>query len=335
MSKLILPNGYQPRLSVLETEIAIKLCKDTFERELASALHLTRVSAPLFVQPSTGLNDNLSGIERPVRFDVKGMDEEVEVVHSLAKWKRLALYRYGFGKGGGLYTDMNAIRRDEDLDNLHSCYVDQWDWESIIQPQLRNESYLRLIVGKIVGALYRTQEIVCSRFPTLDLFLSEDITFISTQELEDRYPSLTAHERETAIAKECGIVFVSQIGGKLKSGKPHDSRSPDYDDWSLNGDIIVWNPVLQRAFEISSMGIRVDAESLDRQLTLAGCDDRRELPYHKMLLEGKLPLTIGGGIGQSRMCMLLLQKAHIGEVQCSVWPDEMIQTCEEHGIHLL
>lgn len=334
-SQLMIPNGYRPRLSILETEIAIKLLKDTFERELASHLHLTRVSAPLFVHPSSGLNDNLNGVERPVQFDINGLPEDVQIVHSLAKWKRFALYRYEFGKGGGLYTDMNAIRRDEDLDNLHSVYVDQWDWESIITPELRNEEYLRMVVGKIVGVLYRTQEVVCTRFPVLDLFLTEDVTYITTQQLEDRYPHLTPFERECAITKECGTVFLSQIGGKLKSGQPHDGRAPDYDDWELNGDILVWNPILERVFEISSMGIRVDPVSLDRQLKLAGCDERRTYTYHKMLLGGELPLTIGGGIGQSRICMLLLQKAHIGEVQCSVWPEDMMQESEKNGIHLL
>lgn len=333
--KLIVPTGYAPKLSVLETEIAIKLVKDTFERELAGALHLTRVSAPLFVHPSTGLNDNLNGVERPVEFDILHLPEGVQIVHSLAKWKRLALHRYGFGKGGGLYTDMNAIRRDEELDNLHSVYVDQWDWEKIIQPVERGEDYLRLVVSQIVGALYRTQEKVCARFPALDLFLQEDITFITTQQLEDRYPGLTPYERECEITKQHGTVFLMRIGGNLKSGRPHDGRAPDYDDWELNGDILVWNPLLERVFEISSMGIRVSPESLDRQLTIAGCDERRELPYHKMLLNGELPLTIGGGIGQSRICMLLLQKAHIGEVQCSVWPQEMMEQCESFGIHLL
>lgn len=333
--ELIIPENYRSKLSVLETEIAIKMVKDTFERELAAALHLTRVSAPLFVHPSTGLNDNLNGVERPVQFDILQLPEEVQIVHSLAKWKRMALHKYGFGKGGGLYTDMNAIRRDEELDNLHSVYVDQWDWESILEPELRNEGYLRVVVGKIVGALYRTQEAVCARFPALDLFLTENITYLSSQELEDKYPGLTPYERECAITKERGVVFLSRIGGKLKSGRPHDGRAPDYDDWELNGDILVWNPVLERVFEISSMGIRVSPESLDRQLTLAGCDDRRALPYHRMLLGGELPLTIGGGIGQSRICMLLLQKAHIGEVQCSVWPEAMVERCEQHGIHLL
>lgn len=333
--KLIIPPGYQSKLSVLETEIAIKLIKDTFEKELAAALHLTRVSAPLFVHPSTGLNDDLNGVERPVQFDVNGSAEEVQIVQSLAKWKRLALYQYGFGKGGGLYTDMNAIRRDEEPDNLHSVYVDQWDWESMVEPELRNEGYLRVIVGKIVGALWRTQEKLCARFPALDLFLTENVTYITSQQLEDKYPGLTPYERECEITRENGTVFLSQIGGKLKSGKPHDGRAPDYDDWALNGDILVWNPVLGRVFELSSMGMRVSPESLDRQLTIAGCDNRRELPYHKMLLEGKLPLTVGGGIGQSRICMLLLQKAHIGEVQASVWPADMIEECGKNGIHLL
>lgn len=333
--QLTIPPQYRSKLSILETEIAIKMVKDTFERELASALHLTRVSAPLFVHPSSGLNDDLSGVERPVQFDILNLPEEVQVVHSLAKWKRMALYQYGFGKGGGLYTDMNAIRRDEELDNIHSVYVDQWDWESILDPKLRSTDYLRLVVSKIMGAIYRTQEQVCSRFPALDLFLTEDITFITTQELEDAYPDLTPYQRECAITKKCGAVFLSKIGGTLKSGQPHDKRAPDYDDWELNGDILYWNPLLERVFELSSMGIRVDPASLDRQLNLANCNHRRELTYHKMLLEGKLPLTIGGGVGQSRLCMLLLQKAHIGEVHCSVWPQEMAEQCEANGIHLL
>lgn len=332
---LILPDSYQSKLSVLETEIAIKLVKDTFERELATALHLTRVSAPLFVHPNSGLNDDLSGVERPVRFDIKNLGDEVDIVHSLAKWKRLALHKYGFGMGGGLYTDMNAIRRDDRLGNLHSVYVDQWDWESMIDEKLRSEEYLRLIVGKIVGAIYRTQEAVCAHFPALDLFLTEDITFISAQQLEDKYPDMTPFERENAITKKHGVVFLTQIGKNLRSGKPHDDRAPDYDDWDLNGDLLVWNPILQRVFELSSMGIRVSPQSLDKQLTLSGCDHRREFTYHKMLLNGELPLTIGGGIGQSRICMLLLQKAHIGEVQVSVWPQDMHDECHEHGIHLL
>ncbi len=333
--KLIIPKGYQSALNIMETEVAIKLVKDTFERELAEVLHLTRVSAPLFVRPSTGLNDNLNGVERPVQFDIMDITEEVQIVQSLAKWKRMALQRYGFSTGSGLYTDMNAIRRDETLDNLHSVYVDQWDWELVIDREQRTTEYLHSVVQKIISALWATQQNLCAQFPQLDNFLTREITFLSTQELEDRYPDLTPYQRECAITKECGTVFLSQIGGKLKSGIPHDGRAPDYDDWSLNGDILVWNPVLDRVFEISSMGIRVDSAALDAQLKLAGCEDRRELTFHKMLLADQLPLTIGGGVGQSRICMLLLQKAHIGEVQASEWPPEMVSYCAQNGIVLL
>lgn len=332
---LIIPESYKPSLGVLETEEAIKLIKDTFERELASELKLMRVSAPLFVSPQSGLNDNLSGVERPVSFDVPSMGEEVEIVHSLAKWKRLALHRYGVERGRGIYADMNAIRRDEDLDNIHSIYVDQWDWEIVIGEEDRNPGFLKDIVTKIFSALDRTGKALCSAFPMVSPFISGDIAFVTTQELEDMYPSLSPREREDEIARKHDAVFVMQIGGKLKSGRPHDGRAPDYDDWSLNGDIIVWNPILNRAFELSSMGIRVDSTALQRQLNLAGCAERSNLPFHKMLLEGKLPLTAGGGIGQSRMCMLLLQNAHIGEVQASVWPKSMIAECENAGIHLL
>lgn len=336
IEKLILPQGYASYLNIIQTEQAIKLIKDTFERKLAEALNLTRVSAPLFVLPSSGLNDNLNGVERPVQFDILDMNEDVQIVQSLAKWKRLALHKYGFAKGDGLYTDMNAIRRDETLDNLHSVYVDQWDWELVIDEAERNMEYLKDLVRKIVGALTDTQAKLCAAFPqTCSSFLTEEVTFLTTQELEDMYPGLPPFERENEITKKHGTVFLMQIGGNLRSGKPHDGRSPDYDDWTLNGDILVWNPILQRVFEISSMGIRVDARALDAQLTARGCDDRRELPFHKMLLNNELPLTAGGGIGQSRICMLLLQKAHIGEVQASVWPEDMIRKCERNGIHLL
>ncbi|HHY53554.1 MAG TPA: aspartate--ammonia ligase [Clostridiales bacterium] len=333
--RFIIPQGYQSRLDLVETQLAIKAAKDIFEKELANALNLIRVSAPLFVRPSSGLNDNLNGVERPVQFDVKDLPEDVQVVQSLAKWKRLALYRYGIAPGHGLYTDMNAIRRDETLDSLHSIYVDQWDWELVINREDRTLDFLYTLVKKIVKALTRTQYRLCQIFPQLDEFLTDDVTFITTQELEDRYPDLQPFERECEIAKEHGTVFISQIGRPLKSGKPHDGRAPDYDDWNLNGDIIVWNPVIQQAFEISSMGIRVDENSLAEQLKMAGCEDRRELMFHKMLLEGKLPLTAGGGVGQSRICMLLLQKAHIGEVQVSEWPDDMVETCAQNGIILL
>ena len=332
----ILPEGYKSKLSLIETELAIKLVKDTFERQLAASLNLIRVSAPLFVRPSTGLNDNLSGIERPVGFDVLDLDEEVQIVQSLAKWKRMALHRYGFENGRGLYTDMNAIRRDETLDCLHSVYVDQWDWELIIDRQDRNPAFLQKIVRKIMAALYHTQTLLCQSFPALGPILSEEaVTFLSSQELEDIYPDLTPFERECAITKKYGAVFLSQIGASLRSGKPHDGRAPDYDDWSLNGDILVWNPVLGRAFEISSMGIRVDEASLAAQLKISGCENRRDMPYHKLLLEGKLPLTVGGGIGQSRICMLMLHKAHIGEVQVSEWPSDVLEECAAQGVVLL
>lgn len=332
---LNLPPEYRSCLSVLETEVAIKLVKDTFERELAERLNLTRVSAPLFVRPETGLNDDLNGYERPVQFDVLDIGCDVQIVHSLAKWKRMALGRYGFAPDTGLYTDMNAIRRDEELDNLHSVYVDQWDWEKAITRESRNFVTLKTTVNDILMALKVTEEKLAARFPQMKPFLPDQCFFITSQELEDRYPELTAKEREDAICKEYGFVFISQIGGTLQSGKPHDGRAPDYDDWSLNGDILVWYELLGRSVEISSMGIRVDAAALERQLKLAGCENRSQLPFHKMLLEKKLPLTMGGGIGQSRICMLLLQKAHIGEVQVSVWPDEMMERCDAHGIHLL
>ncbi len=322
-------------MDILETERAIKLVKDSFERNLAEALCLTRVSAPLFVRPETGLNDDLNGVERPVQFDILELGSDVQIVHSLAKWKRLALQRYGFAPQTGLYTDMNAVRRDEDLDNLHSVYVDQWDWEKIITRDSRNLVLLKDTVRRIVGALLKTEELLCQTYPQIKPFLCPEVTFVSSQELEDRYPELTPKQREDAVCKEHGTVFITQIGGALNSGMPHDGRAPDYDDWSLNGDLLVWYPVLERSFEISSMGIRVDEDSLAAQLKAAGCEDRRELPFHKMLLGGELPLTMGGGIGQSRICMLLLQKAHIGEVQASVWSDQMIEVCTAHGIHLL
>lgn len=301
LSNLILPKDYTSKLDIIETEIAIKLAKDTFERELASALSLTRVSAPLFVQPETGLNDDLNGVERPVQFDVADIHADVQIVHSLAKWKRMALARYGFRADTGLYTDMNAIRRDEELDNLHSVYVDQWDWERVITAEERTMETLQSAVHAIMGVLHKTQAVLTERFPVLDSYIPEEITFVSSQELEDRYPDLTPKQREDAAAKEYGAVFISQIGGALKSGKPHDGRAPDYDDWSLNGDIIIWYPILNRALELSSMGIRVDAEALRKQLAAAGCEERAQLPFHSMLLEGRLPLTMGGGIGQSRI----------------------------------
>ena len=330
----MIPDSYKTRLNGYEMQKAISYIKQTFQSELAEALNLRRVSAPLFVTAQSGLNDDLSGVERPVSFDIPYIKKDAQVVHSLAKWKRLALKRYGFAPGEGLYTDMNAIRRDETLDNLHSVYVDQWDWEKIITPDERNEKYLEETVRAIVGSICRVSEKVNLLFGCT-LSLTRDVYFISSQELEDAYPSLSPDERENEIAKKHKTVFVSKIGGALKSGKPHGTRAPDYDDWDLNGDIIFYNDVLSRAFEISSMGIRVDEKSLDRQLTISGCDYRRALPFHKALLCGELPLTIGGGIGQSRLCMLLLQCAHIGEVQSSVWDEETEKECREKKVVLL
>ena len=333
---LIFPKDYDPRLTIRQTQDAIKYIRDTFQKEIGKEMNLERISAPLFVTRSSGLNDDLNGVERPVSFDMKDLhNEQVEVVHSLAKWKRMALARYGFRADTGLYTDMNAIRRDEELDNLHSVYVDQWDWERVITAEERTMETLQSAVHAIMGVLHKTQAVLTERFPVLDSYIPEEITFVSSQELEDRYPDLTPKQREDAAAKEYGAVFISQIGGALKSGKPHDGRAPDYDDWSLNGDIIIWYPILNRALELSSMGIRVDAEALRKQLAAAGCEERAQLPFHSMLLEGRLPLTMGGGIGQSRICMALLEKAHIGEVQASVWPDSMRNACEGYGIHLL
>ncbi len=335
MNKIYIPEGYRPPLDEYNTQKAIAYIKQTFQEEFASALNLKRVSAPLFVTEQSGLNDNLNGYERPVSFDVPAIGVDAQVVHSLAKWKRLALKKYNFSVGNGLYTDMNAIRRDESLDNLHSIYVDQWDWEKIITRETRTPEYLKLIVNAIVGAICNTNDRLHVRFPQLKIDLCREVSFVTTQELEDMYPDMTGSERESAYVKEHKTAFIMQIGGKLKSGKPHDGRAPDYDDWQLNGDIFFWNDVLGRGVEISSMGIRVDAEALDRQLTLAGCDDRRELPFHKMLLNDELPLTIGGGIGQSRLCMLMMGCAHIGEVQSSIWDSETVRVCEENGIMLL
>lgn len=333
---LIIPKEYKSALGVRETEIAIKQLKDFFESALAKELKLTRVSAPLFVQPETGTNDNLNGVERPVAFDVKDVGGgEVEIVHSLAKWKRMALHRYGFGYGEGLYTDMNAIRRDEELDNIHSIYVDQWDWERVLYKEERNIETLKEIVERIYKVFKETEAYVNGLYTSFEKFLPEEIFFITSQELEDRYPGFTPKEREDAIAKEKGAVFIMQIGGELESGIKHDGRAPDYDDWNLNGDIVFWYPVLGIALELSSMGIRVDEEALERQLKLAGCEGRKELLFHKMLLEKKLPYTIGGGIGQSRICMFFLQKSHIGEVQASIWPQDMIKECEKAEIFLL
>lgn len=335
MSELIFPKNYDPKLTLRETQRAIKLIKDTFQKELALALNLDRVTAPILVKEGRGLNDDLSGVERKVSFTMSQVEGCAEVVQSLAKWKRTALHRYGYREGEGIYTDMNAIRRDDKADNTHSIFVDQWDWEKVIRPCDRNEAYLKHTVRAIVGALSRTKGYINKAYPKLETTLGDEVFFISAQELEDRYPELSDKEREDAVTREHGTVFVMGIGGALRSGKPHDSRAPDYDDWSLNGDILVWDPILGHALEISSMGIRVDAEAMDRQLTLAGADDRRIYPYHQMILNGTLPLTVGGGIGQSRLCMLLLEKAHIGEVQTSIWPDEMIDACEKNGIILL
>jgi aspartate--ammonia ligase len=333
---LTLPQGYQSALDLRQTVTAIKQIKDFFENRLARELNLVRVSAPLFVRPESGLNDNLSGVERPVSFEVKGIGgKKVEIVHSLAKWKRMALKRYGFSCQEGLYTDMNAIRRDEDLGNLHSVYVDQWDWERIISKEDRTEETLKAIVKSIYKVFKDAECFILKKYPELDSYLPGEITFITTQELEDRYPHLTPKEREDAIAREKKAVFIMKIGDRLKSGVPHDGRAPDYDDWELNGDIIFWYPVLERAFEVSSMGIRVDEDALLRQLKLAGCEERKNLTFHQELLKGRLPYTVGGGIGQSRICMFLLNKAHIGEVQSSVWPDDMISACEQANIILL
>ena len=338
MSNLVIPQGYKAPLPNYELQRAIAFIKESFQTNLSNALNLRRVSAPLFVSSDSGLNDNLNGTERPVRFDIPGVGKDAEVVHSLAKWKRLALKRYGFHVGKGLYTDMNAIRRDEDdLDNIHSVYVDQWDWEKIITAEDRNLDYLKNTVRAIVGALRDTQAFLRSVFPQLSVLpeLPGEVTFVTSQELEDLYPDFTAKERENAFVREHPVSFLIGIGGKLRSGKPHDGRAPDYDDWNLNGDLLCWDSINGHAVELSSMGIRVSPESLDRQLTLAGCDDRRELPFHKMLLEGQLPLTMGGGIGQSRVSMLLLGKSHIGEVQVSLWDDSSLTACDAAGVMLL
>lgn len=335
MANLILPEQYDPRLTVRETEHAIKLIKDRFERELASALNLYRISAPLYVRADSGLNDNLNGIERPVSFDIRDLGIEVEIVHSLAKWKRRALQKYGFHPGEGIYTDMNAIRRDESLDNLHSVYVDQWDWELIVTRETRTTGMLQSIVRRIYKCLLLTEDYLAEIYPRLRRYLPREISFITTQELENRFPALTPKQREDAICRELGAVFIMGIGGALASGEKHDGRAPDYDDWSMNGDILIWYPVLNCAVELSSMGIRVDAVSLLKQLELAGCPERATLPFHNMLLTGELPLTAGGGIGQSRLCMLLLNKAHIGEVQASIWPQEMRARCAQAGVNLL
>ena len=335
MNKVIIPDGYQPILNSYDLQRAIALTKEIFQAEFTQTLQLKRVSAPLFVSARSGLNDDLSGKERAVAFDIPAIGADAQVVHSLAKWKRLALKKYGFAVHEGLYTDMNAIRRDEDLDNIHSIYVDQWDWERIIRQEDRNTDYLKATVQSIVDVICDASEALKKAFPQIKVDLCREVSFITSQELENMYPDNTPEEREQLYAKAHKTVFIMQIGGKLRSGKPHGNRAPDYDDWTLNGDIIFWNDVLGIAFEISSMGIRVDPAAMDRQLTAAGCDHRRALPFHKMLLNNELPLTIGGGIGQSRLCMLLIGCAHIGEVQTSLWDDDTLRICTEHNIPLL
>ncbi len=336
MSQVLKPVDYKDALGIMETQLAIKEVKDYFERELARNLHLTRVSAPLFVEPESGLNDNLNGVERPVSFDVREQGgRQFEIVHSLAKWKRFALKKYGFEHGQGLYTDMNAIRRDEDTDNLHSIFVDQWDWEKVIDKSERTEEILKHNVRRVYAALKSTEAYMSSRYDYIGKILPENIFFISTQELEDMYPDKTPRERETEIARQHGAVFIMQIGDLLKSGERHDGRAPDYDDWSLNGDIVVYYPVLDLALELSSMGIRVDEKALKEQLDKAGCPERAEFMFQKALLNGELPYTIGGGIGQSRICMFFLRKGHIGEVQSSVWPEQDVAEAEQYGMRLL
>ena len=335
-SSVLVPKNYESKLSLKETEIAIKKVKDFFEENLSKKLNLTRVSAPLFLESGSGINDNLNGIERPVSFDAKAIDNSnLEIVHSLAKWKRLALHRYGFTAGEGLYTDMNAIRRDEDLDNLHSIYVDQWDWEKVINKEDRNVATLKETVQTIYSVFKDTENYITSLYPMLEKVLPDEISFITTQELEDMYPDLSIKEREDAICREKKAIFLMCIGDKLKSGEKHDGRSPDYDDWHLNGDILFYYPLFDKAFELSSMGIRVDKETLEKQLIKANCQDRKTLSFHKLLLEEKLPQTIGGGIGQSRICMFFLRKAHIGEVQASVWDENTIKVCKENNIDIL
>jgi len=335
MSKLVLPKAYRSHLTLYETQTAIRFIQRNFENYLSAALNLQRVSAPLFVEPQSGLNDDLNGIERPVEFHVQELGSTAQIVHSLAKWKRMALRQYGFPIGEGLYTDMNAVRRDEELDNLHSVYVDQWDWEKVIDLPGRTVEQLKITVEDIVGAICDAQEKLIAVYPALGGKLKRQVTFVTAQELEDLYPDLMPKERESRYVQIHKTVFILGIGDRLKSGIRHDGRAPDYDDWQLNGDILFWNELLQCAFEVSSMGIRVDARALDEQLTKAGADQRRQFPFHAMLLAGELPLTMGGGIGQSRLCMLLLQKAHIGEVQVSVWDEATRCGCAAAGIALL
>ena len=335
MNSVTIPENYQSILTMYETQEAIGIIKGTVQKKLCMALNLKRVTAPLFVDPKSGLNDDLNGVERPASFEIPAAGMEAQVVHSLAKWKRMALYRYDFHVGKGILTDMNAIRRDEELDNLHPCYVDQWDWEKVITAEDRTIEYLQEVVKRIAGVICNALDELKYYYPHLATELKRDVTFVTAQELEDLYPSMTPKERENAYVKEHGTVFIMKIGDKLASGKPHDGRAPDYDDWELNGDLLFWHAPLQCALEVSSMGIRVDAKSLDEQLKKAGCGERRKLPFHKLLLNNTLPLTIGGGIGQSRVCMLLLSKAHVGEVQASIWDKETIAACEAAGIELL
>ncbi len=336
MYQLFVPDNYKPNMTVRETEKAIKFVKDAFQRNFIKNFGFERVSAPIMVRSKTGVNDDLNGVERAVRFDVKEQGGvEAEIVHSLAKWKRIALKKYKFQCGEGLYTDMNAIRRDDSCDNVHSIYVDQWDWEMVICREQRNEDFLKRVVTRIVSTICDTLEETKKAFPVIKLSLKREVKFITTQELLDLYPDKTGHERETLIAKEYGTVFLMQIGAPLTDGKPHDGRAPDYDDWSLNGDILFYNPLIGESLEISSMGIRVDGKTLLHQLEMRGAEDRLHHKYHKGVVSGELPLTIGGGIGQSRLCMLLLEKAHIGEVQASLWPDDMTEDAEKHGIHFL
>lgn len=345
MSKLIKPTGYKALLDTKQTEQAIKQIKDFFQENLSTELRLSRVTAPLFVLQGLGINDDLNGVERPVTFPIKDLgDAKAEVVHSLAKWKRLTLAEYHIESGYGIYTDMNAIRADEELDNLHSLYVDQWDWEAVITQEERTLSYLKNVVERIYAAILRTEYLTCETYKEIKPFLPRKIHFIHSEELLQMYPNLSPKEREDAICKKYGAVFIIGIGGKLSDGKKHDGRAPDYDDWStvaedgragLNGDILIWYPVLERSFELSSMGIRVDQEALLRQLKLEGKEDRKQLFFHRQLLDGRLPLSIGGGIGQSRLCMVILHKAHIGEIQASIWPDDMRAECAQLGMPLI
>ena len=345
MSKIIKPKGYKAALDLRQTEQGIKLIKDFFQQNLATELRLRRVTAPLFVLKGLGINDDLNGVERAVTFPIKDLgDREAEVVHSLAKWKRLTLAEYQVEPGYGIYTDMNAIRADEELDNLHSLYVDQWDWEAVMKDGERNIDFLKSVVKRIYSAILRTEFLACETYPQLKPFLPQDIHFVHSEELIQMYPDMSAKEREDAICKKYGAVFIMGIGGKLSDGKKHDGRAPDYDDWTtpnsdgflgLNGDILIWYPILDRSVELSSMGIRVDKESLLRQLALEGKEDRKELYFHKRLLDGTLPQSIGGGIGQSRLCMVMLHKAHVGEIQASIWPDEQRKECKEAGMNLI